>query len=97
MKLTIVEKSNLKLLYHAGFRYVVRDELGLYAYKERPILHIAKDKSFKFWLPETTNVEAVFLDFDSMSVVGYHETVPYKISEIGNLTPCRQSKSREAI
>lgn len=100
MKLTDLEKSQLKLLYHNGYRYLARDYYGLCAYRKKPVLYIskAKDYPFRCWSPETISNEFVcFMHADDFLDVGFHETEPYMITEDAKLKLCKPTKKEPAL
>ena len=86
MKLSDIEKSQLKLLYDKGYRFLARDDsFGLCAYKEKPRLCVSQNPAcyFRSWLP-TNNCEVIFMHDDYFLKVGF-EPYPYKITPKANL------------
>lgn len=100
MKLTDIEKTQLKLLYANGYRYLARDDLGLCAYKYKPMLSIskAKDYPFRSWAPQSVKGEFVlFMDNEEFLKVGFTENEPYMITENATLRLCKLSQKAVAV
>ena len=87
MKLTDIEKSTLKLLHYMGYNYVIRDSVGLRAYKIKPELHISQSTSFRMWMSSLSAEHDGYirLHSDKFPQVGYHETEPYIITKNATL------------
>lgn len=87
MKLSDIEKGHLKILLNNGYKYVARDECGIYAFKQKPVLHISKarDYSLRFWKQQKIqDAPVVFLNNEEFLLVGF-EPYPYKITPKANL------------
>lgn len=89
MKLSDIEKSTLKILYHKGLRYIARDSIGLAAYAHRPyrLRSPFVHGEMSDWLFDVSDNEHTFwiLHPDEFQKVGYKDTYPYKITANGNL------------
>lgn len=100
MKLSDIEKTQLKLLYANGYRYLARDEYGLCGYKERPILAISKnaDVPFKNWMPEIGEGSSnclCFMHNDEFLGVGFD--CYYQITKNATLRACKQNPTQKAV
>lgn len=89
MKLSDIEKTQLKLLYHNGYRYLARDSIGLCAYIKRPyrLRSLFVKNEMSDWLFSISDYQHIFLilDPDEFQKIGYKDLHPYKITASGNL------------
>lgn len=86
MKLSYIEKGHLKILLNNGYKYIARDDCGIYAFREKPVLHISKIKDYhlRFW-KQNSDEPIVFLNNDEFLMVGFTEREPYFITKNATL------------
>lgn len=98
MKLSDIEKGHLKILLNNGYKYVARDDCGVYAFKNKPVLHISRVKEvyLRFWKANLDEL-IVSLPNNEFLNVGFIETEPYIITENATLKLCKSTKKAVAV
>lgn len=97
MKLSEVEKGQLRLLLANGYNYLVRDEfLGLCAYRVKPELCVSHNPGikFRFW---SAREGVLFMHDDYFLCVGFDEVAPYQILENASLRLCKPTKRAVSV
>lgn len=92
MKLSDIEKGQLMVLYHIGFRFIVRDEsVGLCAYQTKPRLYVFPGNEVRFWFAGDKKL-LLFLNDDLFNGVRFDDSFPYQITKSANLRLCKPTK-----
>lgn len=97
MKLSEVEKGQLRLLLANGYKYLARDEvLGLCAYRNKPRLCMSRNPGikFRFW---SSSEGVLFMHDDYFLGVGFDEVAPYQILENAGLRLCKPTKRAVSV